>query len=45
MEKGQLWLYQNRPYIFEHYKRDYPQNVFLFTELGNTLFEFIMHII
>ena len=36
IEKGQLWLYQNRPYIFGHYKRDYPQNgFFLFTERGN----------
>ena len=28
--KGQLWLYQNRPYIFGHYKRDYPQNGFFY---------------
>ena len=46
IEKGQLWLYQNRPYIFGHYKRDYPQNGFFY--LPNEvifLLEFTVHII
>ena len=30
IEKGQLWLYQNRPNIFGHYKTDYPQNGFFY---------------
>ena len=46
IEKGQLWLYQNRPNIFGHYKTDYPQNGFFY--LPNEvifLFEFTVHII
>ena len=46
IEKGQLWLYQNRPNIFGHYKTDYPQNGFFY--LPNEvifLFELTVHII